>query len=87
MITLQIDEQTYSSWREQAFARGLSVEEWLRAATTGERVPDEELEFGESATPAAGLSSGTLRERLEAIARRHPPTGRPVDDSRESIYD
>jgi hypothetical protein len=82
MITLNIDNQTYSNWRAQASTLGLSVEDWLMSRTV-----EREMKFGESANDDTSPPHSGIRARLEAIARRHQPTGLPVEVSRESIYD
>jgi len=33
MVTLKIDDETFAHWNRQAQARGLTVEEWLKATT------------------------------------------------------
>lgn len=78
MVTLRIDERTFAAWSQQASSKGLSVEDWLKTKTSaGEPLPTAD---------AAGLNE-IWRDRLLAFARRHHPTGTPLDDSRESIYE
>jgi hypothetical protein len=84
MITLNIDDQTFSSWRKHASAHGLSVEDWLKNATTCQTSLDD---IGDPVAHENSSSERTLRERLESIALRHGSIGSPVDVSRESIYD
>ena len=86
MITLRIDDQTYALWRERAAERGLSVEDWLKTETAGRR-PGEHPEAGGTSGEAPALSADAWTARLRAFAARHRPTGHPLDDSRESIYD
>ncbi|HEX6985236.1 MAG TPA: hypothetical protein VF170_07660 [Planctomycetaceae bacterium] len=86
MVTLAIDDATFALWKERAAARGLSVEEWLKAETirreaTIQPSPDRDPEYDPD------MPQDEWVARLDAIAKRHPPTGRPLDDSRESIYD
>ena len=82
MIALKIDDQTYAIWSECATARGLSVEDWLKTETA-QRPSLEPKEAGGAAT----IPETDWTARLRAFAHRHRPTGFPLDDSRESIYD
>lgn len=86
MITLRIDDQTYALWRERAAERGLSVEDWLRTETESPQAI-EGPEVGGPSSDAPTMPADAWIARLDAIAERHPPTGFPLDDSRESIYD
>lgn len=86
MIALRIDDETYATWSERAAACGLSVEDWLKTETVQRPALESQ--------PAGGVPNGapTILEkdwtaRLRAFAERHQPTGFPLDDSRESIYD
>jgi hypothetical protein len=86
MIALRIDDQTYATWREQAAARGLSVEDWLKAETASRLTIESRQAVGvpDDSTP---MPDEDWTTRLRAFAERHRPTGCALDDSRESIYD
>lgn len=86
MIALRIDEQTYATWSERAAACGLSVEDWLRSQTA-RRPAVESQEVGDVPSGASKMLEKDWNARLRAFAERHRPTGFPLDDSRESIYD
>lgn len=86
MVTLRIDDETFAFWKEQATARGLSVEEWLKAETARGHRADESPRNSEPQY-APNISQDEWVAELLQFARRHRPTGRPLDDSRESIYD
>jgi plasmid stability protein len=80
MVTLNIDDETFAAWRERAAAEGLSVEEWLKVKIDDETEPSEPVR-------KKRISDEEWRARLQAIADSHRPTGAPLDDSRDSIYD
>ncbi|WP_459555204.1 hypothetical protein [Lacunimicrobium album] len=80
MVKLNIDSETFNKWQQKAVARGLTVEAWLR----------QQVEPDLPKNPTVKASEMTPDEWsawLKDFANRHPPTGYPVDDSRESIYD
>lgn len=79
MISLDIDTETFERWQKHAVACGISVEDWLRQKL------DNEQDLG--APRGMRMSSNEWSEWLRKFAKRHPPTGHPMDDSRESIYD
>jgi hypothetical protein len=83
MVTLNIDEETFAAWREQAEARGMSVEEWLKAKTADEAPASKPR----GRKKKKEMSDEEWNGWLQSFIDRHRPTGRPVDDSRESIYD
>ncbi len=76
MGTLDIDEKTFERWRQRARTLGLSVEDWLH-----------QLVKPDLPKTASEMSPDEWINWLHEFASRHPPTGYPVDDSRESIYD
>ncbi len=76
MVTLHVDDALYSSWREQAEAAGLSVEEWLRLRTCEKSLVDEERL----------VRHADWLARLKSLGKIIPSTKNAVDDSRESIY-
>ncbi|SFH54110.1 hypothetical protein SAMN05421753_10182 [Planctomicrobium piriforme] len=78
MVTIQVDDETFAELRKQATERGLTVEDWLRESTLDSAaLPDS----------ASSASEELWRERLATFISIHRPTGVPMDDSRESIYD
>ena len=76
MVTLKIDDKTFAVWKKQAFAQGLSVEEWLKGQTNV--LPTDEDNV---------VANDLWCDRLQAFAHRHRSTGTALDDSRESIYE
>lgn len=76
MVNLVIDDETYSGLQARAKRRGLTVEDWLR------RVATEEL-GGVERPPLPDEWFAKLREHARTAKR----TGRPVDVSRDSMYD
>ena len=81
MVTLNIDTETFKKLQQRAIARGLSVEAWLRQQV------DRDTSAHLVDTKASQMSAEEWDEWLNKMANRHPPTGYPMDDSRESIYD
>lgn len=79
MVTLNIDETVFATWSKEAARRGMTVEEWLKAETLPE-LP------GEASVASRTTNSVKWHDRLIQFARRHEPTGAPMDNSRESIY-
>ncbi len=80
MATLTIDDETLSSLTRRAHRRGMTVERLLAA----DAAKDDGAENGFGTSEPDRLDDWD--EWLRAFAARHAPTGRPVDDSRESIY-
>ncbi|MFV0444761.1 MAG: hypothetical protein ACK5Q5_14410 [Planctomycetaceae bacterium] len=76
MATLNIDDRILAAWKARATAEGLSVEEWLEDQTAATATARPSL-----------LTHEEWHRRLRALAQRHPPTGVPLNDSRESIYE
>jgi hypothetical protein len=81
MVNLVIDDETFAGLSKKAAARGLSVEQWLKATTENEPV---------EASPLVDLP---IKERLQrfdeatrALKRMNVGSGGMLDDSRESIY-
>ncbi|WP_437186766.1 hypothetical protein SH668x_000122 [Planctomicrobium sp. SH668] len=81
MVTLNIDEKTFTTLREQAAARGLTVEDWLRKA-----VPSLSGEYRRS----ADLPVQERLDRFDALSQlleeMDVQSGGTLDDSRETIY-
>jgi hypothetical protein len=77
-LELHIPPEQETLLRRQATAAGMEIAEYVMAAVQEKiaTAPDAEQT----------LSTREWRARLEAIGRRHKPTGRPLDDSRDSIY-
>jgi len=80
MVTLKIDDETFANWNRQAQARGLTVEEWLKATT-----PVREM--------ATEVRDATAIERLKrfdvltrTMSRMKIGSGGSLDDSCETIY-
>jgi hypothetical protein len=86
MIALRIDDQTYAMWSERAAACGLTVEDWLKSETAL-RADVELQEARDRPSGAATIPEKDWTARLRTFAERHRPTGFPLDDGRESIYD
>ena len=68
----------------RAAAEGKDVSTLITEAVT-ERLAASESEAAEASLPAVRSSRG-FAQRLQAWVDLHPRIGRPVDDSRESIY-
>ncbi len=75
MPMLLIDDRTYAAWELEASSHGQSVEDWLIS------------QMGEVDLKPVLNDDASWEERFLAFVRRHRPTGAPLDDSRESIYD
>jgi len=83
MKTISIDENTYTTWKEQAEAQGLTVEEWLIQKTipteqnSDQRKP-EELTYEEWKV--------RFDQLVAEIEKMNIRSEHGVDWSREAIY-
>jgi post-segregation antitoxin (ccd killing protein) len=68
----------------RAAAEGIDVSTFVTEAVA-ERLATPEIETVERSHPVR--SAQGFAERLQELIDLHPRTGRPVDDSRESIYE
>ena len=83
MPTLTVDQPTLDKLERLAAERGLTVGEWL-SETLEEEAPSDQA----AATESAAARRKSMEDWLREFALRHArPTGHPVDDSRESIYE
>ena len=97
MPTLTVDQPTLDKLERLAAERGLSAARWLAEAVGESEAEDprepEEPDIDPSgvpdrAAPPAPPRSAPIEEWLDWFAERHArPTGHPVDDSRDSIYE
>ncbi len=91
MVTVTVDDQTFAFWKLQAERAGLTVEEWLKSKTLDSAAPVGSLpafaEERNDSTVRDNVSLDSWKKHLAEFVASHPPTGRWVDDSRESIYD
>ncbi|QDT57216.1 hypothetical protein Pan44_52830 [Caulifigura coniformis] len=80
MVILKIDDETFETWNRQARARGLTVEEWLKATTAPVRIGQDQ-----SIDPAmVRLKKFDVLTRT--MSRMKIGSGGALDDSRETIY-
>lgn len=86
MVTLKIDDKTFAFWVQRAAAHGLSIEDWLKAETVDRQTTDAASQNSDAGYDA-DMPQDAWAAALEAIAKRHRPTGMPLDDGRESMYD
>lgn len=77
MVTIQVDDETYAVWNQRANAVGVTVTDWLKSKTI-EESPSK---------PHNDQQNDEWLNWLHTFAKSQTPTGHPVDDSRESIYD
>jgi hypothetical protein len=77
-LELSISREQEAVLMHQATALGMDVAEFVMDAV------QEKIAAALHNDPT--LSPQEWRAKLEAIGKRHSPTGRPLDDSRESIY-
>ncbi|MFV0444136.1 MAG: hypothetical protein ACK5Q5_11255 [Planctomycetaceae bacterium] len=77
---LELPSELEIALRQRAAAVGQNVESFLW------QVVDDAVDQ-EKSPPVQPRRVHDLRQRLEAWAARHPVVDRPVDDSRESIYE
>jgi len=78
-MRLEIPADVETFLQDQAKAAGFSsAEEYALTLLKGQGPVESE---------PSTQSDEQWRDRLRALAARHQPTGAPLDDSRESIYD
>jgi hypothetical protein len=75
MVTLQIDDETFAGLKQKASKDNLSVEEWLKR-----RIADD-------VAPPVSNNQDAFQSWWSSFVGSARPTGFPLDDSRESIYD
>lgn len=80
-IELNLPAEYEQALQQRAAAQGRDVNTYVKEIVTESLADEVEIRQKRAAR------RGTFAERLDAWIARHPVLDRPVDDSRESIYE
>lgn len=81
MATLTIDDETFAALGQQAAARGLTIDAWLKRNLVNQTIDNRNLE---DLSILARLSC--FDELTRSLEQRNIGSGGSLDDSREAIY-